>query len=891
MSTLATGTRVGAYEIVSLLGMGGMGEVYRARDTKLGRDVAIKILPSSVAAEPERLARFEREARLLASLNHPHIAQIYGVEESSGMTALVLEFVAGDTLAARLKGSRSIGVGEALTIARQIADALDAAHERGIVHRDLKPANIVITPDGTVKVLDFGLAKTLDERSPSLSGGRDLTQSPTAMGPTIAGVLLGTAPYMSPEQARGKAVDKRTDIWAFGCVLYEMLAGRRAFPGETTTDSVAAILERDPDLSALTLSTPSGIRHLLHRCLEKDPKRRLRDIADARADLDENRDATVPPAARAGVRAPAVWLLGGVVTGATLALAATAVVKRAGSTATAPTFSRVVRLTTGPALESAPALSPDGKWVAYLSDARGPTDIWVRFVAGGDPINLTVSTKLTVQPRTEIGGLAVSPDGSMIAFDASDSGPASVGVWVLPAPVGGTPRKLLASARAARWSPDGTKLVAVAPGGSSGDAIIVADADGGNAREIARRHGGMHKHWPAWSDDGRYVYFNYSTSTANAEPSEIFRVPASGGDPEPVVTTTRRAVFPVLLPHGRGLIYAANPTGPDLSLWWRPLGGGAPTRLTTGVGEYAQPSASADGRVVVATLVDPRQSISVVPVDGSDVAVRQHPLGDADTGDLDPSLASDGQRITFSSTRGGNRNIWIAAADGTNARPLTSGNFMDERPAFSPDGKLVAFISDRAGARGIWIVSAEGGSARLVAKAQVLDTIAWSPDGTEIVFGRVSDQPGLDAVRAADGSLRHLDTPTASIGAAGPSWSSRGDIAYIDTRPAVVSGLTSTRLAVVTGTGQPRRLLTVATIGNGATAWDPSGRRLAVYGNSGAVASVVFIIEPDSDQPRRLLDFPPDVSLRGLAWSADGKSLLIGQQRRNTDIVLFEPAQ
>jgi Tol biopolymer transport system component len=889
MSTFGTGTRVGVYEIASLLGVGGMGEVYRARDTKLGRDVAIKILPPAFAADPDRLARFEREARVLASLNHPRIAQIYGVEESSGITALVLEFVEGETLAARLQGARSLGLNDALAIARQIADALDAAHERGIVHRDLKPANIVITPDGTVKVLDFGLAT---ERSASLSGDWNhdsLTHSPTVIRPTIGGVLLGTAPYMSPEQARGKAVDKRTDIWAFGCVLYEMLSGRRAFPGETTTDSLAAIIDREPEWTALPASAPPRVQRLLRRCLEKDPKRRLRDLGDARADLDDHADATALPDMRGGVPARGAWLLAGVVIGAALALAATAIVKRAESTTMAPTFSRVVRLTTGPALESAPVPSPDGKWVAYLSDARGPTDVWVKFVAGGDPINLTASTKLTVQPRTDIGGIGVSPDGSMLAFDASDSGPASVAVWVLPAPVGGTPRKLLANAHAARWSPDGTKLVAIAAGGAAGDAIVVADADGGNVHEIARRHGGMHKHWPAWSDDGRYVYFNYSTSTSNAEPSEIFRVPATGGDPEPVVTTTRRAVFPILLPHRHGLIYAANPTGPDMSLWWQPLGGGPPTRLTTGVGEYAQPSASADGRVVAAALVDPRQSIVLVPVDGSDVAVRPHPLGDA-TGDLDPSLAPDGQRIAFSSTRGGNRNIWIAAADGTNARPLTSGNFMDERPAFSPDGKLVAFVSDRGGARGVWIVSADGGSARLVAKALVLDTIAWSPDGTEIVFGRVSDQAGLDAVRVADGSLRHLDTPTASSGAAGPSWSSRGDIAYIDTRPAVAAGLTSTRLAVVSGLGEARRLLTVATIGNGATAWDPSGRRLAVYGNSGAVASVVFIIEPGSDQPRRLLDFPPDVVLRGMAWSADGTSLLIGQQRRNTDIVLFETA-
>jgi serine/threonine protein kinase len=251
MSQLAAGSRLGAYEIVTLLGVGGMGEVYRARDTKLGRDVAIKVLPAGFATDPERLARFEREARLVASVNHPNIGAIYGVEDRDGLTALVLELVEGETLADRIaRESRSpkpesrpaLAVEEALHIARQIADALDAAHERGIVHRDLKPANIVITPDGTMKVLDFGLAKgsgwaggsggSGGSGGPGGSGGEELTNSATVLAPTLDGVLLGTAPYMSPEQARGNAVDKRTDVWAFGCVLYEMLTGRRAFEGD-----------------------------------------------------------------------------------------------------------------------------------------------------------------------------------------------------------------------------------------------------------------------------------------------------------------------------------------------------------------------------------------------------------------------------------------------------------------------------------------------------------------------------------------------------------------------------------------------------------------------------------------------------------------------------------
>ena len=283
---LASGTKLGVYEITGLLGAGGMGEVYRARDTKLGRDVAIKVLPSTFALDPDRLARFEREARLLASLNHPHIGQIYGVEESAGVVALVLELVEGETLADRLakvstlKPQRSgMPVAEALAIARQIADALDAAHERGIVHRDLKPANILLAPDGVVKVLDFGLAKGL----PTKAGGSDVDvgadhASPTGIAdrpwPHRTGRILGMAPYMSPEQARGKAVDKRTDIWAFGCVLYEMLTGHRAFPGDITlSDAVAAILEARARLvGPLPPASRRHLRRLLAQCLEKDPR-------------------------------------------------------------------------------------------------------------------------------------------------------------------------------------------------------------------------------------------------------------------------------------------------------------------------------------------------------------------------------------------------------------------------------------------------------------------------------------------------------------------------------------------------------------------------------------------------------------------------------------------
>ena len=293
---LGPGTRIGSFEITSTLGAGGMGEVYRARDTRLHRDVAIKVLPDALASDVDRVARFTREAQTLAALNHPHIAQIYGVEDLGGRRALVMELVEGETLADRL-ASGALPLDEALPMARQIADALEVAHEAGIIHRDLKPANVKVRPDGTVKVLDFGLARSAGPTGSAGSRGA-LVDSPTITSPALtgAGIILGTAAYMSPEQAKGRPVDRRADIWAFACVLFEMLTGRTLFAAESVTETLARVIEREPDLSALPAATPPAVRALLIRCLQRDPRSRLRDIGEARLMLDGRSPAGAGPA-------------------------------------------------------------------------------------------------------------------------------------------------------------------------------------------------------------------------------------------------------------------------------------------------------------------------------------------------------------------------------------------------------------------------------------------------------------------------------------------------------------------------------------------------------------------------------------------------------------------
>lgn len=300
---MTTGTRLGSYEVVLQIGAGGMGEVYQAHDTKLGRDVAIKVLPQALEQDAERLARFQREAKMLAALNHPNIATIHGLEYSGSTHYLVMELVAGETLADRIKRDKAVPVEEALGIAKQIAEALEAAHEKGIIHRDLKPANVKVTPEGKVKVLDFGLAKAFEGEAMT----EDMSNSPTlSMAATMQGVILGTAAYMSPEQARGKSVDKRTDIWAFGCVLYELLTGKQAFHGEDVTDILAAVVRMEPDWHSLPPATPAKIRNLLRRCLQKDKTRRMRDAGDVGLEIQDGlaapKDTDGIPAAAAPER-------------------------------------------------------------------------------------------------------------------------------------------------------------------------------------------------------------------------------------------------------------------------------------------------------------------------------------------------------------------------------------------------------------------------------------------------------------------------------------------------------------------------------------------------------------------------------------------------------------
>jgi serine/threonine protein kinase len=883
---LLPGTRIGPYDVTGPIGAGGMGEVYRARDSRLDRDVAIKILPSSFALDEDRLRRFEREARILASLNHRHIAGIYGVEDLGGSKALVLEFVDGVTLAERIARG-PLDLHETLTIAQQIADGVETAHEQGIIHRDLKPANIKVRSDGTVKVLDFGLARA-DTNASEMLDAATITAEVTREGTT-----LGTAAYMSPEQARGRQVDRRTDIWAFGCVLFEMLSRRRAFEADGSTDTLAKVLQREPDWSLIPADTPPGIRDLVVKCLQKDQRQRLRDIGDARITIEETLRRPHEDTATSGTRVrprrfttPAMLVVAALA-GAALTYALVAIGPARTSEEPAP-FDRFVRLVASTAHEFSPAISPDGKWVAYLSNARGPTDIWVKSIAGGDPVNLTAGIDLEVQTQDTIGGLEVSPDGTQLAFIAAPTGTpaARFATYLMPMPLGGTPRRLMEGQQGMRWSPDGKRITFIKPGGSYGDSLFVADSDGQNEREIVKHSGAYHIHQPRWSADGRAVYFNYGFHNGNNETTQIFKVSVEGGPPEPVVKTARRAVAALPSPDGRYLLFAANPDDVDANLWQRDLSTGRDRRLTFGLGEYDTPSISADGRRLVAAVSDVRQALVRVRV-SFDKPPALERLSDGYEGDVHPCWSPDGTRIVFSSSRSGSRNIWWSREDLSHPVALTTWRAMDDGPVYSPDGSQVAFVSDQGGRRGIWVVSADGGTPRLIAASEVLlNALSWSRDGKRLVYSAPGGElPQIEVVEVSTGKITRLPT---SASANSPVWSPVEDIiAYVETQPGVGG-----YIRFMTGDGRP--LVRgpedkVTALNNGFIRWSPDGKRLAGIGIPGNRRGYIWIIEPLAAVPfRKLVDLPPDTYPRGATWAADGSEIIFGDSRRTADIVMAE---
>ena len=732
---LTPGARLGAYEIVALLGAGGMGEVYRARDSRLGRDVAIKILPDQFAADADRVARFQREAQVLASLNHPHIAQIYGVEEApGGVRALVLELVDGPTLADRI-AQGPIALDEALPIARHIAEALEAAHDTGIVHRDLKPANIKLTHDGTVKVLDFGLAKAMErDHGPAEAGHYALSQSPTITSPamaTNAGVILGTAVYMSPEQAKGKPADKRSDIWAFGCVLYEMLTGRRAFDGEDLTDVVAAVVRGEPDWSALPASVPANVRTLLKGCLQKDRKARLGDIALVRYLLDQqSADETARPATPAVARSGRPW--------------------------------RWIAAASVFAVASAVAIAI--VWTMRNRDAPLAS-----------PVRLTADVGANISLLVQAGTTAVlSPDGSVMAFAGSPTAGATPSLYVRrldqlnATQLAGTDGAFLPI-----FSPDGNSVAFFAQGKlkkvaiTGGTPVTLCDAPNGRGS--------------TWSEDG-WIYFTPDTAPNQG----IQRVLAEGGTPEMAVTTEGKELslrFPQILPGSKVLLFTAQQaTGTfesaDIVAYSLADGvrkvvvqGGFHARYV-GSGHLLYAKAGSVLAVpfdletlqVTGRAVPAVQGVSASANNGSanfavsdrgtfvyvagNTQLTRAPIRWIDrtgkTGLLratpsdwtNPSFAPDGRRLAVDISDGSQTDVWVYEWARDTMSRLTFDQANDARPVWSPGGKYITFTSQRSGRFNLYLQRADGTGdvLQLTESPNPQFPSSWHPSGKYLAY-------------------------------------------------------------------------------------------------------------------------------------------------------------
>jgi Tol biopolymer transport system component len=881
---LPSGTRLGPYEVTAQIGVGGMGEVYKATDTNLKRAVAIKVLPTAVASDAERLARFQREAEVLAALNHPNIAAIYGLERAAGITALVMELIEGPTLADRV-AQGAMPIDEALPIAKQIAEALEAAHEQGIIHRDLKPANIKVRSDGTVKVLDFGLAKAMEPAAGAMSPNASL--SPTITSPALmtgVGVILGTAAYMSPEQARGKSVDKRADIWAFGCVVHEMLTGRTAFAGETVADIIASILHNEPGWSRLPASTPEPVQRLLRRCLQKDARHRLRDIADARMELD---DAISGTGQMQAIDVPMRTRWPRVLPAAAITVSVLAI----GLVIWSRTVPRSVdsavnlqRITDFVGMEEQPAASPDGKTAAFIAPVDGRRQVWVRLLAGGAPLQITRDDADHEQPRW-------APDSSSLIYFSGAAREGDPGMlWEISA-LGGTPRRIAVSQGAGDISHDGRRIATFRTQGNR-TVLAIVERDGSKSERVLALPALSEFSSPRWSPDDRSIAFVGAIEIAFNR--ALYVMDVAGGEAKQIANA-QNIQGVAWLPGGSGLVYSSSAGStmtypPVFNLRTVSKDGGRERQLTFGDVSYVHPDIAVPGKLF-ASRVRMQSDIWRFPVDGVPVDnVKNgtritHQTGQVQT----PSASPDGQEIVYLSDSGGHVNLWVAKIDGSNARQITferDPSVVIGIPVWSPAGDRIVMIRSQAGANSEWLINPDGSGAReLVPRGA---GAAWSRDGKWLYYftakSATDPSPCIDKMPVEGGQAVRVRCDAANMAVA-----SQGSAIYYS--PQISTQGEIRKAQPEDGPDQPfvRFALSRIPLIPQGYALSPDDRWLTMPLKDAGTTNI-WAFPTDGGPARQLTDFgrSPILIARQVSWSPDGKFVYAAVVETDADIVLMD---
>lgn len=850
--------RVGRYVVERLIGAGGMGEVYLARDTDLGRPVALKVLPADVVEDDVRRERLRREARLAAALSHPHVATVFEVLDHGGTIVLAMEYVPGPSLR-RLVASGPLPLARLLRIGAQVADALAAAHRSGIVHRDVKPDNILFTDDGHAKVTDFGCARELPP-PPTADASSVPTVADTLTKP---GIALGTVNYMAPEQIQGRPATPESDIFGLGVSLYEAATGRRAFDARSSAGIVAAVLrDRPPAASALNPEIPPDLDRILDRALEKDPANRYHDARDLAGDLRDLRRriesgtttgtlAAVPAPSRARRR---IAIVAGI---AVVALAAAAALYLGGSLAgrrsagavggTAAAGGRLHVLVTSEGELRDPAISRDGTMVAYVEEKDGATSLYVTRTHGGARI-------LLERGPEEISGPAFSPDGETIAFTRWDPATRRPSLALVPS-LGGEARPLARDASSPAWAPDASTVAFVSWAGEPERALATIGIDGSGFRVVFRT--GADRpivRSPAYAPDGRMIACVLSRGGQDAE---IWLIPVDGGKPR-LLLSDPAGVYsdhPAYTADGGAIVHVSN-RGGATNLWSAPVGGGGPpVRLTVGAGPDRSPDVSADGRIVFADNVS-RASLVVVDLEGGGIReIARH-------GSVlwAPRFSPDGREIAFSRAEtDGAWHVWIVPATGGTPRQLTFGAVPQIYPRFTPDGRSVVFQTWSSGKDRVWRVPREGGATEpLTPEGEDDGYPDVSPDGTRIVYSRSSGGTSRICVSPIGGGP---SVPLTAGDSTVPAWSPDGTLIAFARDRGYEGGIFVVR---PDGTGEKRISAT-----GGWPVWTRDGRAVAYEAKGPGGDQENWVVPIAGGEPRRLagpvyggtnypFDFSPD---------------------------------